>query len=111
MLNLGFGEILLILVFVLLFIGPKKLPGLAKGLGKGMREFNDALRGITSPDNNSNSAPDEVTDKTASSEAQDHPSEHPVDHSDLEEEVAHDHDEHLAEADEVAETKSSAKKS
>ncbi len=46
MFGLGVGEILVILVIALIFIGPKKLPELAKGLGKGMREFQNAMRGI-----------------------------------------------------------------
>lgn len=37
---------LLILVFVvLLFFGPKRLPEIGKGLGKGMREFKDSVTG------------------------------------------------------------------
>ena len=44
--SLGTGELLLILVFVLFFFGSKKIPELARGLGKGMREMNDAVRGI-----------------------------------------------------------------
>lgn len=47
MFGLGVGEIVVVLVIALIFIGPKKLPGLAKGLGKGMREFQNALGGIT----------------------------------------------------------------
>lgn len=42
MFGLGAGEILIILVFALLFIGPKKLPELARGLGRGLREFQKA---------------------------------------------------------------------
>ncbi len=42
MFGLGGGEVLLVLVFALIFIGPKKLPELAKGLGKGLREFQKA---------------------------------------------------------------------
>lgn len=48
MFGLGIGEILIILVIALIFIGPKKLPELAKGLGKGLREFQNAAKGITS---------------------------------------------------------------
>ncbi len=44
--NLGGGEILLILVFVLIFFGPKKIPEIAQGLGKGIREFKKATREI-----------------------------------------------------------------
>ncbi|WP_316748592.1 twin-arginine translocase TatA/TatE family subunit [Pedobacter gandavensis] len=45
-LNMGSGEIMLILVVVLLLFGGKKLPELAKGLGKGIREFKDASEGV-----------------------------------------------------------------
>ncbi len=39
MFNIGAGEMILILVVALLFLGPQKLPELARGLGKFMREF------------------------------------------------------------------------
>ncbi|MFM7216944.1 MAG: twin-arginine translocase TatA/TatE family subunit [Bacteroidota bacterium] len=45
-LNLGGGEVFLILLVVLLFFGSKRIPELARGLGKGMREFKDAMSGI-----------------------------------------------------------------
>jgi sec-independent protein translocase protein TatA len=44
--NLGGGEILLILVFILIFFGPKKIPEIAQGLGKGIREFRKAAKEI-----------------------------------------------------------------
>ena len=44
--NLGAGEILLIVVFILVFFGPKKIPEIAQGLGKGIREFRNATREI-----------------------------------------------------------------
>ena len=40
--SLGFQEILLIAVVVLVLFGGKKIPEMMKGLGKGIREFNDA---------------------------------------------------------------------
>lgn len=46
MFGLGFGEIAVILFVALIFIGPKKLPELARGLGKGIREFQNAARGL-----------------------------------------------------------------
>jgi len=47
MFGLGMGELLVIGIFALLFIGPKKLPDLAKGLGRGIREFQKAKNEIT----------------------------------------------------------------
>ncbi len=38
-------EIGLVLLIVLIFVGPKKLPGLGKSLGTGMREFKDSISG------------------------------------------------------------------
>jgi sec-independent protein translocase protein TatA len=40
--NLGFTEILLILLVVVLLFGGKKIPEMMKGLGQGMREFKKA---------------------------------------------------------------------
>lgn len=42
MFGLGAGEVIIVLVVALIFIGPKKLPELAKSLGKSMREFQRA---------------------------------------------------------------------
>ena len=42
MFGLGAGEILVIGVIALIFIGPKKLPELARGLGRGIKEFQKA---------------------------------------------------------------------
>ena len=47
LLNLGGGEIVLILVLVLLLFGARKLPELAKGLGQGIKEFKKASRDAT----------------------------------------------------------------
>ena len=40
-------HIFFILLIVLLIFGPGKLPELGKGLGKGIREFKDAIKGAT----------------------------------------------------------------
>ncbi len=44
----GGGELLVILFVVLLLFGGKKIPELMRGLGRGVREFNDAKSKITS---------------------------------------------------------------
>jgi sec-independent protein translocase protein TatA len=46
MFGLGFGELIVIFLIALIFIGPKKLPELAKGLGKGIRDFQNAAKGL-----------------------------------------------------------------
>jgi sec-independent protein translocase protein TatA len=43
--TIGPGEILIVLVLALLIFGPKKLPELGKGLGRGMRDFKRAVSG------------------------------------------------------------------
>jgi sec-independent protein translocase protein TatA len=43
---LGFNEILIILVIVLLLFGGRKIPELMRGLGRGIREFNDAKNNV-----------------------------------------------------------------
>jgi len=42
----GWQEMLFILIVILVLFGGKKLPELARGLGKGMREFKKELRGV-----------------------------------------------------------------
>ncbi|MCQ2316716.1 MAG: twin-arginine translocase TatA/TatE family subunit [Bacteroidales bacterium] len=41
--GLGTGEILLIVLVILLLFGGKKLPELMRGMGRGVREFKDAM--------------------------------------------------------------------
>ena len=44
--SLGGGEIFLILMALLLLFGAKKIPELARGLGKGIREFKEASQSV-----------------------------------------------------------------
>ena len=43
---IGTNEIIIILVIVLLLFGGRKIPELMRGLGKGVREFNDAKTNV-----------------------------------------------------------------
>lgn len=43
MFGLGFSEMLIVMLVALVAIGPKKLPGVAKAMGRGVAEFRSAL--------------------------------------------------------------------
>ncbi len=44
--NIGTTEIILIVLAILILFGAKKIPELAQGIGKGMREFKKAMREV-----------------------------------------------------------------
>ncbi len=56
--NIGPTELIIVLVIVLLIFGPKRLPGLGRQLGTGMREFKDSISG-----NNKNERDDDDDDE------------------------------------------------
>lgn len=57
-------DLIVVLVIVLLIFGPKRLPGLGKQLGQGMREFKDSITGDSKHDDDSSERP-ELTQATA----------------------------------------------
>jgi sec-independent protein translocase protein TatA len=57
-------DLIIVLVIVLLIFGPKRLPGLGRQLGHGMREFKDSITG-NSKDDEAESRP-ELTSASAS---------------------------------------------
>ena len=44
--GLGWGEIVVIALVVLLFFGGKKIPEMMRGIGKGVKSFKDGMNGI-----------------------------------------------------------------
>jgi sec-independent protein translocase protein TatA len=44
--SIGPLEIVLVLVIALIVLGPKKLPDVGRSVGRGMREFKDAISGM-----------------------------------------------------------------
>ena len=44
--NLGTGEIIIIAIIVLMLFGGKKIPELRKGIGKGVKNFKDGVKGL-----------------------------------------------------------------
>lgn len=55
--KLGAGEIILIVALLLIFFGGKKIPELMRGMGRGVKEFKDAV-------NKDYSAEDKKTEET-----------------------------------------------
>lgn len=86
-LNMGGSEIVLILVVVLLLFGGKKLPELARGLGKGIREFKDASDGVKREIHRNINAMDldkEEAEETAVNHSQRH---HPTEEAPVDEKI------------------------
>lgn len=48
--NIGPMELMIVLAIALIVLGPKKLPEVGKSVGKGMREFKDAIGGDSRKD-------------------------------------------------------------
>ena len=63
------ADALIVLVVVLLFFGPKRLPGLGKSLGEGMREFKDGITGHSKADEHEQPALNEAAPAPASTPA------------------------------------------
>ncbi len=57
--QIGPLEIGIVLLIVLLIFGPKRLPGLGKSLGTGMREFKDSITGKDGDRTDDDAAPAE----------------------------------------------------
>jgi sec-independent protein translocase protein TatA len=51
--GIGFSELLVILVIILILFGPGKLPEIGKALGRGIREFKRAQNGLIDGDQES----------------------------------------------------------
>lgn len=61
----GGWEWIVIVLFVVIFFGAKKIPEIARGLGKGIREFKDATKDIKKEiDDTTNSTTEDNTSKS-----------------------------------------------
>jgi sec-independent protein translocase protein TatA len=47
---IGLPELLILLVVVLIFFGPKRLPEMGRSLGRGLREFKESVTGSAADD-------------------------------------------------------------
>jgi len=50
LLTIGWGEILIIALIVLLLFGARKIPELMRGMGKGVKSFKDGMNGVEEPE-------------------------------------------------------------
>jgi sec-independent protein translocase protein TatA len=63
LLTIGWGEILLIALIVLLLFGAKKIPELMRGMGKGVKSFKDGMKGVDELDELNEKRTAEKSDK------------------------------------------------
>jgi sec-independent protein translocase protein TatA len=63
--SIGVPELLIVLVILLLVFGPKRLPGLGKQLGSGMREFKDSVSGKSRGDDDDDDEDEVATGRDA----------------------------------------------
>ena len=61
--NLGAGEIILILLVILILFGAKKIPELARGIGKGMSEFKKGIKDVDDEIKTSDTESKKINDK------------------------------------------------
>ena len=88
MFGFGHGEILIILVIILLVFGAKRIPEMAQGLGRGIREFRGAVKEVqeeisednpqkqnstikTTPDSNSVQQEERLNDQSSDKKSSD----------------------------------------
>ena len=50
LLRIGWGELLIIALIVLLLFGARKIPELMRGMGKGVKSFKDGMNGVEDPE-------------------------------------------------------------
>jgi len=76
-----YADGLILLLIVLLFLGPKRLPSLGKSLGHGMREFKDGITGKSSMDDEDADRPEltKAADQSNSAGSQTEPVSTPAD--------------------------------
>lgn len=58
--GMGFGEMILVFAVLLLLFGAKRLPELASGMGKGIRDFKRAMNGMDDTSIQANATPPTV---------------------------------------------------
>jgi sec-independent protein translocase protein TatA len=71
--SIGPTELIIVLAIVLLIFGPKRLPGLGRQLGSGMREFRDSITNRHGSDDDDDSDADRTKANSALGRPEDEP--------------------------------------
>jgi sec-independent protein translocase protein TatA len=69
---IGFPELIVLLLVLLLIFGPKRLPEMGRSLGKGMREFKDSVTGKERDEPEQQSLPVAPAEPVASVQSREH---------------------------------------
>ena len=69
---IGFPELIVLLLVLLLIFGPKRLPEMGRSLGKGMREFKDSVTGKDNEPDEQHSLPVATAEPVASVQSREH---------------------------------------
>jgi sec-independent protein translocase protein TatA len=67
--SIGPTELIIVLVIVLVIFGPKRLPGLGRSLGSGMKEFRDSIAGKGGRDDDDDDAAGDDADTRSQANA------------------------------------------
>ena len=77
--GVGIPELIIVLVILLVIFGPKRLPGLGKSLGSGMREFKDSISGRSKDDDDDDLDGPQQLERAATESAVPQPQPAPAD--------------------------------
>ena len=75
--GIGLPELIIVLVILLVIFGPKRLPGLGRSLGSGMREFKDSISGRSKDEDDDDERP-ALEPRAASATVTEHRADEPV---------------------------------
>ena len=76
--GIGIPELIIVLVILLVIFGPKRLPGLGRSLGSGMREFKDSISGRSKDEDEDDDKPLQIERASAPPAADPRPADERV---------------------------------
>ena len=76
--GIGIPELIIVLVILLVIFGPKRLPGLGRSLGSGMREFKDSISGRSHDEDDDEDEAPRALERTTTAPAEPRPADERV---------------------------------